>query len=173
MEQGRQATSDSTDTTVPTKAQDNFHDCLCFELRRTMRLVTQVYDAQFQETGVRSTQFPLLAALLNGPASLKELAATLTLEHSTLVRSIRPLVDAGLVKLTKGKDRRLRIASLTDAGAQKVEEIAPLWRETQSELVGGLGDQDWYELRAHLRAIRKLIHRGKQNEDQGDAASSV
>jgi hypothetical protein len=51
-------------------------NCACSLLRRVSRAVTQHYEAAFRGTGLRSTQFTLLATLIQtGPLPIGTLAA--------------------------------------------------------------------------------------------------
>lgn len=138
--------------------ETNYRDCVCFNLRRTARLMTQLYDTKFQTIGLRSTQVPILVSLLHGPQTLKSLAHQLNLEHSTLVRSIRRLADAGWVHLEPGTDRRTRIAKLTEAGLDIIQELDPLWNSIQTQIVDKIGEEKFHELQDHLQVIRHILY---------------
>src|SRR5437660_42669 len=73
-------------------------DCLCLQVRKTARMVTQWYDACLQPSGLRSTQFNLLVAIgLAQTVPLTRLAEIMVLDRTTLARNLKPLESQGLV----------------------------------------------------------------------------
>jgi len=63
--------------------------CACASLRRTARVVTQLYETELQGTGLRVTQFTLLQALeqMGGAATQGALGRLLALDATTLSRA--------------------------------------------------------------------------------------
>jgi len=60
--------------------------------------VTQHYERHFRGSGLRATQFTILATLAQtGPVSISELSAKLGLERTTLSRKLRLLENKGWV----------------------------------------------------------------------------
>ena len=107
-------------------------------------MVTQVYDAALQPTGLRATQFTLLATLSKrGDLPLTRLAEALVMDRTTLTRNLKPLVDKGFVRIHQDEDQRVRRISLTDAGRNMLDEALPNWRKAQSRLVEDLGRERW------------------------------
>jgi DNA-binding MarR family transcriptional regulator len=101
----------------------------------TTRAVTRLYDDALRPTGLRTTQFSLLARLdEEGPSALTRLAGRLLLDRTSLARELEPLVDRGLVELAAGEDRRTRIASLTESGRERLAVAYPLWRSLQRDV---------------------------------------
>src|SRR5438874_2589851 len=82
--------------------------CNCLALRQAARHVTQFYDHYLVPTGVRATQFSILAMLEGlGPISINALAEAMVMDRTTLGRNIQPLEREGLIAVTKGRaDRR-------------------------------------------------------------------
>ena len=118
--------------------------CTCANLRKATRVVTQVYDAALQPTGLRATQFTLLATLSKrGDLPLTRLAEALVMDRTTLTRNLKPLVDKGFVRIHQDEDQRVRRISLTDAGRNMLDEALPNWRKAQSRLVEDLGRERW------------------------------
>ncbi|MDH3474180.1 MAG: MarR family transcriptional regulator, partial [Rhodospirillales bacterium] len=65
-------------------------------LRRTARRLTQAYDQALRPSGLRLTQFSVLANLTrSGGLSITDLAELLAMERTTLTRNLRPLERAG------------------------------------------------------------------------------
>jgi DNA-binding MarR family transcriptional regulator len=109
--------------------------CACFALRRAARGLTRFYDRQLRPSGLRATQFTLLAVLKNvGPQPLQALAELLGLERTTLTRNLQPLLSRELVTAQAGDDRRVRRLSVTPAGVQAAVAALPLWRKAQRQV---------------------------------------
>ncbi|HEY6250024.1 MAG TPA: MarR family winged helix-turn-helix transcriptional regulator, partial [Candidatus Angelobacter sp.] len=57
--------------------------CVCFQLRRASRAITQLYDAALQPAGIRSTQFALLVAVAKKePITISELGGLLVIDST-------------------------------------------------------------------------------------------
>ena len=83
--------------------------CACSAARRKSRELTRFYDETMRGSGVRISQFSLLATLVQtGPMAATRLAGFLGLERTTLTRNLRPLLRDGLVILEDDTDRRAR-----------------------------------------------------------------
>ena len=121
--------------------------CTCANLRRATRIVTQVYDASLQPTGLRATQFTLLATLANrGELPLSRLADVLVMDRTTLTRNLKPLVQKGWIRIDHGADQRVRQISLTDDGKRVFQDALPYWQQAQTRLVESLGYDRWATL---------------------------
>ena len=67
--------------------------CAHASLRKAMRVVSQAYDAALKPSGLRATQFTLLAVLARaGDMPLTKLAEILVMERTTLTRNLKPLM---------------------------------------------------------------------------------
>lgn len=137
--------------------------CACYNLRRASRAVTQLYDAYFDEVGLKSTQFTVLAALAyaeDKPPTIGELADTLVLEQSSLSRNLAVLERLGFIRLVPGEeDRRERIVSLTRAGRSALARGFPVWRKAQSAIASALETD---ELDNQLRSLRRLTKKAQE-----------
>ena len=128
--------------------------CACANLRRTARVVTQLYEAELQGTGLRATQFTLLQALeLMGAASQGALGGLLALDATTLSRTLPPLERAGWIHATAGRDRREVRWSLTPAGRRRFAGALPAWERAQERLRAGLPARHWKMLTEDLAAV--------------------
>ena len=105
-------------------------------LRHATRVLTAVYDAALARSGLRVTQYSILARLGRlGPMPVSRLAAEAALDRSTMGRNLDPLERRGLVRIEVGNaDRRERIACLTAAGQAAVEAARPYWRGAQDQV---------------------------------------
>src|SRR2546422_6098131 len=104
--------------------------CTCFRLRSLTRRVTRLYDQALAPSGLTVTQYSLLArALRQGAApTLSELAQQLFTDRTTLTRNLKPLANAGLVKVGDGADARSKAVLVTAKGRGAPRAALPLWR---------------------------------------------
>jgi DNA-binding MarR family transcriptional regulator len=110
-------------------------ECLCFNLRKTSRLLTQYFDETLRPVGIRSTQFNLMAAISEmGESAFVPLAAFMGMDRTTLGRNLDLLAKDGLVQLSTGaQDRRQQIVRLTPKGSETLAAAMPLWEAAQLE----------------------------------------
>jgi DNA-binding MarR family transcriptional regulator len=128
-------------------------ECICVNLRRAARAVSQLYDDALAASGLKITQFSLLRAIQrntlqkNQRASINLLAEEMELDRSTLARNLRPLERDGLITLSPGRDKRVVEAHLTLAGAAAIASAVPLWRVVQQDVAARLGATRAHQLR--------------------------
>lgn len=109
--------------------------CNCLALRQAARHVTQYYDERIAPSGLRTTQFSILAKLKwLGPMTINALARELVMDRTTLGRTMLPLQRDGLISIEDGTvDRRSKELALTKAGASRLNHAGKLWTEAQKE----------------------------------------
>jgi DNA-binding MarR family transcriptional regulator len=131
--------------------------CVCFQLRRTSRAITQLYDAALQPSGIRSTQFALLVAIAKKePIRISELSEIVVIDTTTLSRSLRKLERMGHLKIVSGSDRRERLVRMTAKGQAVLGESVSCWRKIQEKVVSRLMDPDWLGIQAQLEKIKQI-----------------
>jgi DNA-binding MarR family transcriptional regulator len=109
--------------------------CACSALRRASRAVTQHYERHFRGSGLRVTQFTLLATLAQtGPLSISELSAKLGLERTTLSRNLRLIENRGWVSAVAHGDQRVRRMGLTPKGRKKAAAALAVWRRADASV---------------------------------------
>jgi DNA-binding MarR family transcriptional regulator len=115
--------------------------CVCFNIRKSSRAITQLYEEALRPTGLRATQFTLLVATrVMGTATINGLAKGLVMDRTTLTRNMRPLEKQGFIRVMPGKeDRREREVTLTLAGQDILATALPLWKTVQQSVVESLG----------------------------------
>ena len=125
--------------------------CACFNFRKAARAVTRYYDDMLAPSGLKATQLTMLGAISNlGSARMSELANLVALDKTTLTRNLKPLQAEGLIAITAGADRRVRVVGLTRTGMDALERALPLWREAQQRMIEHLGEAHWRQLVADL-----------------------
>lgn len=131
--------------------------CTCFKLRSLSRRVTQLYDQCLAPSGLRVTQYSLIAhARRRGEAvapTVSELAQALATDRTTLTRNLRPLVDAGLIAVGNGADARSKAVTVTAAGEAAYQGARPLWRLAQARMDQLAGAERLNDLHLLIEAI--------------------
>jgi DNA-binding MarR family transcriptional regulator len=131
--------------------------CVCFQLRKTSRAVTQLYDAALRPSGLRSTQFALLVAVAKSKSiTISDLGSLLVIDPTTLSRSLRKLQRMEHIELVSGKDRRERLVRLAPKGRQILRKSLPYWAKMQAEVVTMLTQPDWREMQKSLDGIKRV-----------------
>lgn len=133
-------------------SREALEDCVCFNLRKTARAVTQAYDELLRPTGLRTTQFSLLAVLAtDGPLTIAALADRMIVDRTTLTRNLKLVEGLGLVSVAPGRsDRRTRIVELSVPGRAALAGALPFWQKAQRKMVTRLGTTGWGKLRGAL-----------------------
>ena len=132
--------------------------CTCARLRRLTRRMTALYDRELSPTGLRLTQFSLLATLRREGGglgvSVTDLAAAMDMDRTTLSRNLRPLLDQGLVELgADPADARMRRVLITAQGQAVFAGAMPYWRIAQDFVLRTLGQGHVAELHDRLDRV--------------------
>lgn len=131
--------------------------CMGLHIRRASRILTQVYDAALRPTGLEVNQFTLLVAIhLFESVPITQLAQELFSDQTTMTRNVKLLEKQGFVALTPGKDRRIKLVSLTAEGQAVLVQALPLWEQAQAELMHQFGEQNWQTLLSLLSEVKTL-----------------
>ncbi|MBV8092594.1 MAG: winged helix-turn-helix transcriptional regulator [Acetobacteraceae bacterium] len=128
--------------------------CNCYALRQASRRVSQFYDQVLAPSGLRATQYMMLAEIDQlGPISLLPLAKHLIMDRATLGHNLRPLEAKGYVTRSVGADRRSRKVGLTEAGRTVLAEAKPLWRQAHALFEAEMGKEEAAQLRIMLGRV--------------------
>jgi len=137
----------------------SMENCVCFNLRRVARAVTQFFDSEVRRHGIRPTQTPILEALQakNG-WGMAELSEWLGMERTTLLRNLRPLQRDGLVR-AKGGGRGGRVeVQITEKGRTALAKMLPAWRSAQDKVVAILGQERWSAIIRDLEDVAMKLN---------------
>tara|TARA_B100000900_G_scaffold368037_1_gene344951 strand:+ start:696 stop:1022 length:327 start_codon:yes stop_codon:yes gene_type:complete len=94
-------------------------------------MITQLFDHALKPSGIKATQFTLLAVLANeqemtqGTMTIKELSDSLGMERTKLTRGLVRLEREGLIKKHQGDDGRQRFVALTPTGLKRLTDAIP------------------------------------------------
>ncbi|MBJ7528979.1 MAG: MarR family transcriptional regulator [Nocardioides sp.] len=110
---------------------------LCFDLYAASRAVTAAYRPILEDLGVTYPQYLVLVVLWGrDECAVKDLAATLRLDHATLTPLLRRMEQAGLVTRRRSTaDERVVLVALTAAG----EAMRPEAERVQCRVAEALG----------------------------------
>lgn len=131
--------------------------CMVLKTRRAARAVTRRYNALLKPFGLQSTQVSLLAAIAKGGfESVSDLAETMALERSAMLRNLKPLEQAGLIACPRGGQGRAQKFALTRKGEALIVKLVPLWQKAQADLRAAIGDRAWRAAQQGLAALGSL-----------------
>jgi DNA-binding MarR family transcriptional regulator len=134
---------------VPPKAEL----CNCLAIRQAARHVSQFYDQCLAPSGLRGSQFSILARLNRfGPLTINALAHDLVMDRTTLGRNMLPLEREGLIEIRPGRrDRRAKELHLTEAGLARLHAGMAHWSKAQHRFEAAFGAE-------RAAALRELMH---------------
>ena len=130
-------------------------DCNRLAVRQAARHITQFYDQFLAASGLRTTQFSILAKLRRlGPMTINGLAADLVMDRTTLGRNILPLERDGLIAVEKeSRDRRSKALRVTEAGEARFRAAAKVWAQAQKQFEAAFGARRAKDMRGLLHAV--------------------
>src|SRR2546428_1615741 len=130
--------------------------CVCSTLRMVSRAVTQLYDDILRPSGLRVTQFSILATVARrGEANLRQLEHALAIDQTTLTRSLNLLERDGVIARASHPDGRIKAMRLTSKGRRALDVARPLWARAQGKVLRELGTKAWADPR---RWLPTLLH---------------
>ena len=132
--------------------------CTNQQVRQLMRRLSQFYDFEVGKSGLRGTQYSLLANIAKlGPMRPGDLAKSMKIDPSTLSRNLRPLIASGWVTLQDGDDARSRSITVTEAGSAKRVEAQRRWKVAQEGINRTLGIPRVLALHALIQESLELL----------------
>ncbi|MET0290912.1 MAG: MarR family winged helix-turn-helix transcriptional regulator [Steroidobacteraceae bacterium] len=134
---------------------DSESPCHCTALRKATRRVSQLYDIALGPSGLKTTQYAILAHVgRSEPTAVSVLANALVMDAGALAHTLKPLVRDGLVVIAADPaDRRSRLVRLSRAGRSKLEDCRKLWRTAERGFDAGLGATRAKSLRDAARLL--------------------
>ena len=132
--------------------------CSCTNLRRASRALTLLYDKLLAPSGLKVTQYSLLRHLHHlGPVTMNEFSRSVRLERTTLVRNLKPLEQAGLIRISPTSASQANQVCITDAGIQALEVALPYWQKAQRSTKELLTEEEFLVFRGALQKIESII----------------
>lgn len=131
--------------------------CVCFNIRKAARAISQLYDDVLRPSGLRVTQFSILAVTRRlGPVTVTRLAEETVTDRTTLTRNLKILAQQKLIRINPGHDRREREVTLTDRGGAALAQAYPFWKKIQAQVTQRLGPERYRRLLSDLKATLAL-----------------
>lgn len=129
--------------------------CNCLALRQAARFVTQLYERHLAPVGVTPAQFSIMANLTHRPGLLmSELAESLVMDRTTLLRALKPLQRDGFVATAASEqDARAHALSLTKLGERTFARALVAWQAAQDEFETQFGQGRAKALRDELFSL--------------------
>ena len=135
-------------------------------IAQTGRQWRRAVDLRLRPFGLtEATWLPLIhLARAPAPPCQKDLAASLSLDSSTVVRLLDALQTAGLIERREGpSDRRVKAIVLTQLGRATVEKVEVVSRQIRQATLGGLTDA---EIATATRALQHICARLAEATEQ-------
>src|SRR6266852_9308121 len=115
--------------------RERLSPCVCSTLRMVSRAVTQLYDDILRPSGLRVTQFSILATIARrGEANLRHLERALAIDQTTLTRSVNLLERDRMIERVPNPDGRIKAMRLTRKGRRVLNVARPLWAHAQDKV---------------------------------------
>lgn len=122
-------------------------------LSTAARLVEHAWDAHLAAWGLNHASFAVLAVLLGGPRSQRELAEIMQVKDQTMSRTLERLERTGHVRRERsGEDRRRILVHLTGVGRRAVAEAGDP-AVSEGLVTAAVPPDDLPDLRRHLVAL--------------------
>ncbi len=132
--------------------------CVCTTVRKANRALFRFYESALAESDLSVVQFAILRSLeKSGDLPLSRIADDQVMERTSLYRTIKPLIDAGAVKLRDADRGKAKIASLTRRGRRLIQQTQPYWEAAQQSVVSKIGARQWERLSSVLLDVPELL----------------
>jgi DNA-binding MarR family transcriptional regulator len=130
--------------------------CVAFNLRKTARAVSKIYDQEMRGAPIRGPLFSVLVIISKRrSASISGLANDIGLDRTTLTRNLKPLEKRGLIRIAPGTNRSKDV-TLLPKGEAALQESMAYWRKAQEKVVQALGEDRWQRMRHDLSAAMAI-----------------
>ena len=129
------------DTLNSVKCAEIGKACVCGNLRKASRLISQIYDEFLKPSGLKATQSALLMTIKGlERVNVSKLAKWTITDRTTVTRNLKLLENKGLVKIEPGENQRERVVTITDKGIDALLSAYPFWEEAQHHVAEIIGE---------------------------------
>ena len=142
--------------TQPTPPLPDFDALPGHYIRRLQQIAVAIYLEETEGHGITPVQFAALAEVQRQPQiDQRTLARSIGFDTSTIGGVIDRLEARGLVQRSASpSDRRVRLLSLTDAGAAALQAVVPPMLQAQQRMLAPLPPAERAEF---MRMLRQLV----------------
>ena len=115
-------------------------NCIAVRLKILNRTITSIYDKALKPYGIRVTQLNVVFAVsLLGPVEIRPLCALLSMDNSTMCRTLSRIEEKGwLISEPSGHGKNI-IISITQSGKELLLSVYPAWKEAQVQAEALMG----------------------------------
>jgi len=139
--------------------------CLCANLRRAARTLTQFYEDALRPLGLSSSQFTILQALaVAGSLTQGRLGQILGMDSTTLTRTLAIMRRHRWIARRRGADRREWHIAPSASGKALFQHATPHWEKAQAQVRRSLGEGRFAQLTQLTTALTDLVT--AKGEDQ-------
>lgn len=129
-------------------------NCPGYNLGKAYKRVVREFEEEFRSSELTLPQFAVLVNTgVDEPASGTEIARRLGSDVSTTSRTMDVLERRGLIKESRGEDRRVRLYELTAPGRSALNEALSKWDRIRRRIVDDLDREEW---ETTLNTLKKL-----------------
>jgi len=144
---------------MPPSSSDNVpRPCACTTVRTASRLLARAYDSALQGVGLNVTQLATLRSIdrLSGKP-LSQVADALSMDRTSVYRSVSTMERQGWVSVHDGPDGRSRSVTVEKPGRELLDRASQPWSSMQSAVVTQFGRRRWRALVAELQALSEVV----------------
>lgn len=132
--------------------------CACTAVRKASRTLARAYDQALAPAGLNVTQLAVMRAVERRQGEpMARVAAELSLDRTSLYRSLASLRSQGWIEINDCPEPHSRSASITARGQQVLAEAGPLWQATQIAIIDRFGSAAWAQLVNDLERLQACI----------------
>ncbi len=136
-------------------------DCACATVRRTARLVTQLYDQELRPH-IEVPQFALLSMLEQHPGCTQAALAKGTgSEKTTISRNLALMKKKGWIEDAPSDDPRDRRMRITATGQNVLRAAKPGWNRAQKRLASAMKPAEWEKMWGVLNELTNAAVRAR------------
>lgn len=149
--------------------------CACTTVRTASRALARAFDAALIDTDLSVTQLAVLRAIERQEnESLSSVADALSMDRTSLYRSVGTMQRQGWVTVGEGRDARSKSARVTKVGREVLDGAAPQWELAQTTIVQRFGLARWKSMVAEIAELMEVAiaveHEMSAERQQGDDA---
>jgi DNA-binding MarR family transcriptional regulator len=124
-------------------------------VRKASRILTRRYNHYLKPSGLKISQFSILANIARNPGiTVSALAELLVMDQTTITRNLRVLERSGYIHLEpEATDQRIKRVQISSVGRSKIAVARPLWEKAQLETERLLGREGVEELLGGFKKI--------------------
>ena len=132
--------------------------CACVAIRRTSRVITQLYELELRGH-LAVPQFGLLSMIEGRPGcNQATLARQLDFDKTTLSRNLKLMESKGWIAHAASDDQRERGYRVTDRGQKLLRAARPGWKRAQERLRSAMTGDQWEAMWRTFDDLAKAAH---------------